>query len=192
MNRSQLGKVVIFSAPSGAGKSTLIAHLKKQQVPFVFSVSATSRAPRGEEKEGVDYYFLSEAAFRQKVSEGAFLEYEEVYPGRFYGTLRSEVDAKLEKGAHLVLDIDVEGALNVKRIYADRALALFIMPPSLEVLRQRLTHRGTDAPELIEQRLSKAKWEMDHAPSFDRIVVNDDLERACQEVEALVRQFLES
>lgn len=185
------GKLIIFSAPSGSGKSTIINKLMSEYgLRGRFSISATSRKPRGSERYGVEYYFLSEEDFRKRIGEGDFLEYEEVYPGCFYGTLRSEVDRTLDRGENVILDIDVQGGLNVKKIYGDRALTLFIQPPSIERLRERLERRGTDAPEVIERRLAKAETELSFAPKYDAIVVNDDLEEACQSAARVVEDFL--
>ncbi len=185
------GKLIIFSAPSGSGKSTIINKLMSEYgLRGRFSISATSRKPRGSERDGVEYYFLSEEDFRKRIGEGNFLEYEEVYPGCFYGTLRSEVDRTLAQGENVILDIDVQGGLNVKKIYGDRALTLFIQPPSIERLRERLERRGTDAPEVIERRLAKAETELSFAPKYDAIVVNDDLEEACQSAARVVEDFL--
>lgn len=185
------GKLIIFSAPSGSGKSTIINKLMSEYgLRGRFSISATSRKPRGSERDGVEYYFLSEEDFRKRIGEGDFLEYEEVYPGCFYGTLRSEVDRTLARGENVILDIDVQGGLNVKKIYGDRALTLFIQPPSIERLRERLERRGTDAPEVIERRLAKAETELSFAPKYDAIVVNDDLGEACQAAARVVEDFL--
>ncbi len=156
-----------------------------------FSISCTSRAPRGTEQDGVEYYFLSPEAFREKISEGAFLEYEEVYPDRFYGTLKSEVDRRLEAGQTVIFDVDVKGGVNIKHIYGEKALSIFIQPPSIEELRKRLEKRATDAPEVIEQRLARASYELTFAPKYDKIVVNDDLAQAQQEVYQLVKDFLD-
>ena len=185
------GKLIIFSAPSGSGKSTIINKLMGDYgLQGRFSISATSRKPRGSEQDGVEYYFLSEEDFRRRISEGDFLEYEEVYPGCFYGTLRSEVDRTLAQGENVILDIDVQGGLNVKKIYGDRALTLFIQPPSIERLRERLERRGTDAPEVIERRLAKAETELSFAPKYDAVVVNDDLEEACRDAARVIEDFL--
>ena len=185
------GKLIIFSAPSGSGKSTIINKLMSEYgLRGRFSISATSRKPRGSEQDGVEYYFLSEEDFRKRIGEGDFLEYEEVYPGCFDGTLRGEVDRTLAQGENVILDIDVQGGLNVKKIYGDRALTLFIQPPSIERLRERLERRGTDAPEVIERRLAKAETELSFAPKYDAIVVNDDLEEACQAAARVVEDFL--
>ena len=185
------GKLIIFSAPSGSGKSTIINKLMSDYgLQGRFSISATSRKPRGSEQDGVEYYFLTEEDFRRRISEGDFLEYEEVYPGCFYGTLRSEVDRTLAQGENVILDIDVQGGLNVKKIYGDRALTLFIQPPSSERLRERLERRGTDAPEVIERRLAKAETELSFAPKYDAVVVNDDLEEACRDAARVIEDFL--
>lgn len=185
------GKLIIFSAPSGSGKSTIINKLMSEYgLQGRFSISATSRKPRGSEQDGVEYYFLTEEDFRRRISEGDFLEYEEVYPGCFYGTLRSEVDRTLDRGENVILDIDVQGGLNVKKIYGDRALTLFIQPPSIERLRERLERRGTDAPEVIERRLAKAETELSFAPKYDAVVVNDDLEEACRDAARVIEDFL--
>lgn len=185
-------KIVIFSAPSGTGKSTIINRLgQREDVPEMkFSVSATSRAPRGAEKDGVEYRFLTADEFRRRIDNGEFVEYEEVYPGRFYGTLKSEIDRILDSGHNCVLDLDVKGALNVKKIYGDKALALFIQPPSVEALRQRLEGRNTDSAEDIEKRLERAEYELAQAQHFDRIVVNDDLDHAVQETAEACISFL--
>ena len=185
------GKLIIFSAPSGSGKSTIINKLMSEYgLRGRFSISATSRKPRGSEQDGVEYYFLTEEDFRRRISERDFLEYEEVYPGCFYGTLRSEVDRTLARGENVILDIDVQGGLNVKKIYGDRALTLFIQPPSIERLRDRLERRGTDAPEVIERRLAKAETELSFAHRYDAVVVNDDLEEACRDAARVIEDFL--
>lgn len=185
------GKIIIFSAPSGSGKSTLVHYLIENcRTEFTFSVSATSRAPRGQEHDGVDYFFISADEFRKKIAENAFVEYEEVYDNCFYGTLRSEVDAKLATGATMLFDVDVKGGLNIKRQYGDRALAVFVQPPSIEELRRRLVGRGTDAPEMIKKRIAKAEWELRFAPQFDQIVINDNLDQAKAQVLQVVSDFL--
>jgi len=185
------GKLIIFSAPSGAGKSTLVHHLLSCGFDLEFSVSATSREPRGTEVHGVDYYYLTPDEFRAKISNNEFLEYEEVYPGCFYGTLRSEVERITSGGKNIVFDVDVVGGLNIKKQYAGRALAVYIAPPSLEVLHERLKGRGTDSPEMIAKRIGKADSEMSYAPQFDIVVVNDDLGTAKKEAEKAIRDFLE-
>ena len=183
-------KLIIFSAPSGAGKSTLVQHLLKCNFGMEFSISATSRPPRGTEKHGVEYYFLTEDEFRTKIENNEFLEYEEVYPGKFYGTLRSEVDRISSENKNVVFDIDVVGGLNIKNEYGDRALAVFIAPPSVDVLRERLQGRGTDTVEMIDKRVDKAEYEMSFAPRFDVVIVNDDLEKAKTESEKVISDFL--
>lgn len=181
-----------MSAPSGSGKSTIVGWLMKEhpELNLAFSVSATTRAPRGTERNGVEYLFLSEDEFRKKLANNEFLEHEEVYPGRFYGTLKEQVERQTAKGENVVFDVDVKGGCNIKKFYGDRALSIFIQPPSIEELRRRLTHRATDAPDVIEQRLAKASYELTFAPKFDHIVVNDDLEKAEKETLALVTAFL--
>ncbi|MDE6482599.1 MAG: guanylate kinase [Rikenellaceae bacterium] len=183
-------KVLIFSAPSGAGKSTIVNHLLKVFPSLEFSVSATSRAPRGEERDGREYYFLSAGEFASRVASGDFIEWEEVYSGSCYGTLKSELDRIWAEGHVVVFDIDVRGGLNVKRLLGSQALSVFIMPPSVEELRRRLYGRGTDTPEAIERRVAKAESEMAQADSYDRIIVNDSLDAALAEAEAVVREFL--
>jgi guanylate kinase len=184
-------KVVIFSAPSGAGKSTIVNHLLGIHPELEFSISATSRAPRGQEKHGVEYYFFSADEFRQMISEDKFVEYEEVYAGSFYGTLRSEVERIWAKGHAIVFDIDVQGGVNLKRIFGEQALSVFIQAPSVEVLRERLIGRGTDTQEAIEKRVAKAASEMEFADGkFDYTLVNDDLQIAKAEAEKLIADFL--
>ncbi|MDD6124579.1 MAG: guanylate kinase [Bacteroidales bacterium] len=185
-------KVLIFSAPSGSGKSTLINYLMQQGLNLHFSISATSRPPRGTEQNGVEYFFLTPDEFRAHIAAGDFLEYQEVYENRFYGTLQQQVDNQLAEGQHVVCDVDVLGALNIKRHYGEQALSLFIQPPSIEALRQRLEQRGTDVPEVIEQRIARAAFELSYAPQFDKIIVNDQLETACCEVLQAVKDFLAS
>ncbi|MGE4587653.1 MAG: guanylate kinase [Mangrovibacterium sp.] len=183
------GKLIIFSAPSGAGKTTVVRHLLKT-TPFLgFSISATSRAPRPNETDGVDYYFLSEKEFRGKISRDEFLEWEEVYPGTFYGTLKSEVERIRRQGKHVLFDVDVVGGSNIKKYYGEEALAVFIRPPSVEELEKRLTLRSADSPEVIRKRVEKAEWELGFAPQFDRILVNDDLQTTLREAETLVNLF---
>lgn len=184
------GKLIIFSAPSGAGKSTLVQHLLGCGFEMEFSVSATSRAPRGTEQNGVDYYFLTAEAFRDKINADDFLEQEEVYPNCFYGTLRSEVDRITSNGKNIVFDVDVVGGVNIKKQYGERALSIFIAPPSIEILHQRLINRGTDTSEMIAKRIGKAEYEMSFAPQFDIVVVNDDLETAKHDAEMAIRKFL--
>lgn len=185
-----MGKLIIFSAPSGAGKSTIINHLLQQDLNLAFSISATSRPPRGTERDGVEYFFLTPDEFRERIARGEFLEYEEVYPGRFYGTLKSQVEKQLAAGQNVVFDVDVVGGCNIKKYYGERALSVFIQPPSVEELRRRLVGRGTDAPEVIEDRVAKAEYELGFAPQFDVVVVNDNLEEAQQRAYDVIRNFL--
>ncbi|MBQ8500107.1 MAG: guanylate kinase [Bacteroidales bacterium] len=184
-------KVIIFSAPSGAGKSTIVNHILGLHPELEFSISATSRAPRGEEKHGVEYYFFTAEEFRRMIAENKFVEHEEVYPGSFYGTLRSEVERIWAKGHAIVFDIDVQGGVNLKRIFGDQAFSVFIQAPSVEVLRERLVGRGTDTDEAIEKRVAKAASEMEFAAGkFDHVLVNDDLATALAEAEQIVSDFL--
>lgn len=186
-----MGKLIIFSAPSGSGKSTIIGEIMKhEELRLAFSISCTSRAPRGKEQDGVEYFFLSPEAFRERIAAGEFLEYQEVYTDRFYGTLKSQVDSQLAQGENVVCDVDVLGAQNIKRCYGAQALAVFVRPPSIEALRQRLQGRGTDTAEVIEQRIARAEFELSFADKFDSVIVNDDLATACREVEAAVKEFL--
>ena len=187
-----MAKVIIFSAPSGSGKSTIINYLMQQQLNLHFSISATSRPPRGTDQHGVEYFFLSPQEFRERIANGEFLEYEEVYKDRFYGTLRSQIDAQLAKGENAVCDVDVLGGQNIKKHYGDRALSLFIQPPSIEALRQRLEGRGTDSAEVIADRIARAEFELSFAPKFDKVVVNDDLATAQQEALHIVKDFIEA
>lgn len=185
-----MSKIIIFSAPSGSGKSTIINYLMQQGLNLHFSVSATSRPPRGAEQNGVEYYFLTPEDFKQRIAQGEFLEYEEVYKDRFYGTLKSQVDAQLAKGENVVCDVDVLGGQNIKKHYGQRALSIFVQPPSIEVLRQRLEGRGTDSPEVINDRIARAEFELSFADKFDHAVVNDDLQQAQAEALALIQNFL--
>lgn len=186
--------LLIFSAPSGSGKSTIVNWLMKEhpELKLAFSISCTSRAPRGTEQNGVEYFFLSPEEFKAKIEADEFLEYEEVYQDRFYGTLKSQVENQLAKGESVIFDVDVKGGVNIKKFYGERALSIFVQPPSVEELRRRLVGRNTDAPEVIEQRLAKASYELTFAPQFDHVVVNDDLEKAQQEVYQLVKAFLDA
>ena len=184
-------KLLILSAPSGSGKSTIINWLMQHpDLHLAFSISCTSRAPRGTEQNGVEYFFLTPEEFRERIANNEFLEYEEVYKDRFYGTLKQQVENQLQKGENVVFDLDVKGGCNIKRFYGDRALSIFIQPPSIDALRQRLVGRATDAPEVIEDRLARASYELTFAPQFDRVVVNDDLDKAKAETLAIVREFL--
>lgn len=181
------GKIIVLSAPSGTGKSSIIKRLLDYpELHLGFSVSATSRAPRGTEQHGIEYYFITHEEFKQKADAGDFVEWEEVYPGTCYGTLKSEVNRVTEAGQNLIMDIDVKGGLNVKKCYGDQALTIFILPPSKEELEKRLRGRGTDAEDVIRKRLDKADYELSFAPQFDVRVVNDDLERAVEEVRTLI------
>lgn len=184
------GKVIILVAPSGSGKTTLARRLFKDFENLKFSVSATTRPPRPGEEHGKHYFFLSEADFDRKIKESAFLEWEEFYGGKKYGTLRSEVDKILNSGYFVLLDIEVKGAVNVKRIYEDDCLSLFIQPPSLEVLKQRLTDRGTEDDETLNLRLDRAREELTYADQFDQIIINDDLDTAYEEVKEAVSQYM--
>ena len=187
------GRLIIVSAPSGSGKSTIINWLMQQhpELNLSFSISCTSRQPRGTEQNGVEYFFLTPEEFRKRIDNDEFLEYEEVYEGRFYGTLKAQVERQQKAGQNIVFDVDVKGGCNIKRHYGDEALSLFIQPPSIEVLRERLVKRGTDAPEVIEQRLERAAFELTFAEKFDRVVVNDDLATAEEEAYQIVRAFIE-
>ncbi len=186
-----MSKLIIFSAPSGSGKSTIINYLLTQpQLKLAFSISATSRAPRGTEQDGVEYFFLTPEEFRRRIEAGEFLEYEEVYKDRFYGTLKSQVEKQLQEGENVIFDVDVVGGCNIKQFYGDRALSVFIQPPSIEELRKRLEGRGTDAQDVIESRLAKAAYELTFAPKFDRVIVNDDLETAKTEALRVITEFL--
>ena len=186
------GKLIIISAPSGTGKSTIISWLMKEhpELKLAFSISCTSRAPRGTEQNGVEYFFLTPEEFRQRIDNGEFLEYEEVYEGRFYGTLKSQVERQLEAGQNVVFDVDVKGGVNIKKFYGDEALSLFIQPPSINELRRRLEGRGTDAPEVIDQRIARAEFELTFVDKFDKVVVNDILEYAEADALAIIQDFL--
>ena len=186
------GKLLIFSAPSGSGKSTIVNFLMQEhpELNMHFSISCTTRAPRGTEKNGVEYFFLTPEEFKAKIAEGAFVEYEEVYTDRFYGTLKSQVENQINNGENVVFDVDVKGGCNLKNIFGNEALSVFVQPPSVEELRRRLVGRATDAPEVIEQRLAKAEEELTYAPMFDVIIVNDDLETAKAEALKTISDFL--
>ncbi len=184
------GKLIIFSAPSGAGKTTIVKHLLKQPLDLKFSVSATSRSPRPGETNGQDYYFLSEKQFSQKIKNGEFLEWEEVYSGIFYGTLKSEVERIRNLGKNVIFDVDVKGGLNIKQYYQNEALAVFVKPPSVEVLKERLQSRSTESEEKINMRIAKAEYELGFSHQFDRVIVNDNLENAFAETEKMVTDFL--
>lgn len=184
------GKLIILSAPSGSGKSTILQSLLPRGLNLAFSISATSRAPRGTEKDGVEYYFISPEEFKRRIDNDEFLEYEEVYTGKYYGTLKSEVERILNAGKNVIFDVDVVGGTNIKKYYGDQACAIFIQPPSKEALRQRLEGRATDAPEVIEARLAKAEYELSFAPQFDTVIVNDVLETAQEEAYQTIKTFL--
>ena len=186
-------KLLIFSAPSGSGKTTLVNHLMSEIPNLAFSVSATTRAPRGEEQTGVEYYFMSLEEFQQRVENDEFLEWQEVYPGRCYGTLKAVVEKMQEEGYHVAFDVDVVGGTNIKKFYGDEALSVFIQAPSIDVLRERLVNRQTDSMEEIEKRLAKAQWEMDFAQGkFDCTIINDDLETAKHDILEAVQNFIAS
>ena len=184
------GKLIIFSAPSGSGKSTIINYLMTQNLNLAFSISATSRPPRGTEQHGVEYYFLSAEEFKQRIANDEFLEYEEVYADRFYGTLKAPIEKQLAEGYNVVFDVDVVGGCNIKKYYGERALSVFIQPPSIEELRKRLVDRATDAPEVIESRIAKAEFELGFAEKFDVVVINDDLEKAQADALKTIQNFL--
>lgn len=184
------GKLIVFSAPSGSGKSTIINYLLEQKLNLRFSISATSRLPRGEEKHGQEYYFLTSEEFKNRVDSGDFLEYEEVYEGRYYGTLKEEVDRLLSEGANVIFDLDVVGGCNVKQYYGEKALSIFIEPPSIEELRRRLESRRTETEEQINMRIAKAEKELGYASQFDVVIVNDNLQKAKEETFKIVSQFL--
>ena len=185
-----MNKGIIFSAPSGSGKSTIVNHILGLYPELEFSVSATSRAPRGREQDGREYYFFTADRFREMIEEGKFVEYEEVYPGSFYGTLKSEVERIWQKGHVIIFDVDVKGGVNLKRIFGDKALSVFISAPSVEVLRDRLEKRATDSPEAIAGRVAKAAEEMTYAGQFDYVLVNDDLEKAYAEADRVIGGFI--
>ena len=188
------GKLLIFSAPSGSGKSTLVQWLMAEhpELNLHFSISCTTRQPRGTERDGVEYFFLTPESFRERIQRDEFVEYEEVYKDKYYGTLKSQVTSQTDRGENVVFDVDVKGGCNIKSQYGDRALSVFIQPPSLDELRRRLVGRATDSPEVIEQRLAKAGYEMTFAPQFDVVIVNDNLEKAKEETLKTVRDFLNS
>lgn len=186
-----MGKLIIFSAPSGSGKSTIIGRLMQhEELRLAFSISCTSRPPRGKEQNGVEYFFLSPEEFRQRIARDEFLEYEEVYKDRFYGTLKQQVEEQLARGENVVFDVDVKGGCNIKQYFGDRALSVFIQPPSVEELRHRLEGRATDSPEVINDRIARAAYELTFAPKFDRVVVNDDLDKAVNQTLDIVSSFI--
>ena len=186
------GTLIIFSAPSGTGKSTIISWLMKEhkELNLAFSISCTSRAPRGSEQNGVEYFFLSPEEFRARIEDDEFLEFEEVYTDRFYGTLKSQVEKQLEAGQNVVFDVDVKGGVNIKKFYGDEALSIFIQPPSVNELRRRLERRATDAPDVIDQRIARAEFELTFADKFDKVIINDILEYAEADALTAIQQFL--
>jgi len=186
------GKLIIVSAPSGSGKTSIVRYLLKQIPDLAFSISATSRSPRKNEKDGVDYYFMTAAEFRNKIRNNEFVEWEEVYNDTFYGTLRSEIERMWDRGQHIIFDVDVEGGLHLKEEYGRRAISLFIKPPGIDELKKRLINRGTDLPQEIETRIRKSKNEMEKAGRFDKIIINNDLDKACREALEICRGFLKS
>ena len=192
LNKESKGRLLIFSAPSGSGKSTIVQWLMKEhpELNMHFSISCTTRAPRGTEQNGVEYFFISPAEFKEEIAQDAFVEYEEVYTDKYYGTLKSQVTEMTENGQNVVFDIDVKGGCNIKRQYGNKALSIFIQPPSIEELRRRLEGRATDAQEVIEQRLSKASYELTFADKFDIVIVNDDLEKAKADTLNAINEFL--
>ncbi|MBO4800573.1 MAG: guanylate kinase [Bacteroidaceae bacterium] len=187
-----MSKVIIFCAPSGSGKSTIINSLMpREELHLAFSISATTRPPRGQEQDGVEYFFLTPEEFRRRIANDEFVEYEEVYQDRFYGTLKSQVERQLEAGQNVVFDVDVHGGMHLKEYFGERALSLFIQPPSIEELRRRLEGRGTDAPDVIQQRLDRAAYELSFAPRFDHVVINDDLDTAKADAYEAICRFVE-
>ena len=184
------GKVIIFSAPSGTGKTTIIRELLKNELPLAFSISACTRSPREGETNGKDYYFLSEPEFRNKINEGAFIEWEEVYEGNLYGTFCSEPERIWKSEKHVLFDVDVKGGLKLKEVFGEKALSIFIKPPSLEVLRERLESRSTDSPEVIQKRLDKAAFELSFSEKFDTVLVNDRLDEAVSKAYDILKKFL--
>ena len=185
-------KLIVFSAPSGSGKTTLVNHLLEQSLPLGFSISATSRAPRGKEKDGVEYHFLSPEGFKEKIRENAFVEYEEVYENTFYGTLTSELKRLWKEGKQVLFDIDVKGGLTIKKKYPKQTLSIFVQPPSIKELENRLRHRATDSEEKINERIGKAKGELTFSERFDYCLINDDLETAKKEIVQVISDFLNS
>ncbi len=183
-------KLIVISAPSGAGKTTIVHYLLQQDLNLEFSISACSRTKRPNEKNKVDYYFLSTAEFKQNIEQNEFIEWEEVYPDQYYGTLKSELQRIWSKGHPVIFDVDVIGGINIKNLYKDKCLAIFIKPPSLEVLRKRLENRSTESEESLKKRVARAKKEMDYADKFDIIIVNDQLEKAQKETEDAIRKFI--
>lgn len=186
------GKLIVISAPSGSGKSTIVQRIIKEhpELDLVFSISHTTRLPRGTEKDGVEYFFITQEQFRKDIASGQFLEYEEVYDGQFYGTHKSQVEKLIKDKHNVIFDVDVKGGCSIKKFYGDRALSIFIQPPSIEELRRRLINRKTDSPEAINTRLSKAEYELTFSDSFDKIIVNDNLDKAVQETYRVIVEFI--
>ena len=184
------GKLIVFSAPSGSGKTTLVNHLLKQDLPLGFSISATSRSPRGSEKNGKDYYFLSKESFNKKINENAFIEHEEVYEGTYYGTLNSEIKRLWKEGKHVLFDVDVEGGLNIKKKFPENTLSIFVQPPSIKELEIRLRKRATENEEKIQQRLNKSAEELSFSKNFDVILINDNINEAKKKATNLIKQFI--
>jgi len=185
------GKLIIFSAPSGSGKTTIVNHLLKQGLPLQFSVSACTREPRENEKDGRDYYFLTSEEFKKRIEQNAFIEWEEVYENQFYGTLKTELNRIWNLNKHVVFDVDVAGGLNLKKKFGSQALSIFVMPPAISVLKERLENRSTDSPETIKIRLEKAKSELNYADKFDRVIINDQLNNAVMEACNAIKDFLD-
>lgn len=186
------GKCLIFSAPSGSGKSTIVnSILEHPELKMVFSISATSRNPRGHEHDGIEYFFLTTDEFKKRIANNEFLEYEEVYSGCFYGTLKDQVENRLQEGYNVVFDVDVVGGCHIKKYFGDRALSIFVQPPSIEELRKRLINRGTDSPEMIEKRIAKAEKELEYASRFDVVIINDDLSKAKDSALSIIKKFLD-
>lgn len=186
-----MAKIIIFSAPSGSGKSTIINQLMQfPELHLAFSISCTSRPPRGKEKHGVEYFFLTPEEFKERIKSGDFLEYEEVYTNRFYGTLSSQVEKQLQQGQNVVLDVDVKGGCNIKKHYGNKALSIFIQPPSIDELKKRLIARNTDAPDIINDRISKAEFELSFSSQFDKVIVNDNIEKATKEAIEAIKEFI--
>ena len=191
INQMKTGKLIIISAPSGCGKSTIIGDIMDRgELDLQFSVSATNRKPRAGEVDGVNYHFLSDEQFKDLIAQGAFVEYEQVYPGRYYGTLRSEIQNRVDAGHNVILDIDVNGGMNVRRQFGDEAVSIFIAPPSIDELRRRLEQRGSESAEAIEERVGRAAYELGFSDKFDHVVVNDDLKKAIGDIEALIAGFI--
>ncbi|MBO5052724.1 MAG: guanylate kinase [Muribaculaceae bacterium] len=189
--KSKTGKIIVICAPSGCGKSTILNTLLDSGIcNLKFSVSATNRKPRPDEEDGVHYHFMSTDQFRDAVAEGKFVEWEQVYPGRYYGTLKSELQGAIDSGENVVLDIDVKGAMHVKELFGDKVLTIFILPPDIETLRKRLIGRGTDAMDEIERRVNRARYEISFADKCDGRVINDDLETAISDTRRLIRDFI--